>query len=448
MVFPPLRRAFFVTSTLFLSLDISMSAESQPPLWMAPPDLAAPVTLHLQPGRNAIDLQTYEPGTDFVVKFPPASKGRVTSLAIDGRSQARHLVVIGGTIETPEPGEPLSMTFGLGKASGGTFRLKAFEKDKNAPYSPPLPFNATPEQIKTTLDTLVGGPGHITSVTGPDGGPWTVTLAKDDPTVGRVTGDLTGLTGKPQWKRTTALPGNLGLICRNFRGTVFLEGLHITGPGLAEGINVMSPYDKSQHVIQSCRIEPSFNRYHNDHHHPDALQTYNGPARLIMDRVDLINRGAGQCFMAQPREGNKPIALEAIYDWHFRNVLFAAYPAPVSELGPAWPILREDDFPANTRNEMPNWLWQGDVSQPCYTYREGTNAYKKGIDSGPGWSYWKHPDSAPDWLVQDKLPPAGGFADPAKNQCGDNYISPGYEGPGPEWGPDRMAEAMKSQSPP
>jgi hypothetical protein len=264
--------------------------------------------------------------------------------------------------------------------------------------------------------------------------------------VGRITADLSGLEGKSGWTRTTNMPGSLGLICKNFRGMVFLEGLHVTGPGLAEGINVMAPYDKSQHIIQSCRIEPSFNRYHFDHHHPDALQTYNGPSRLIMDRVDLINRGDGQCLMAQPREGAKPAALEAIYDWYFRNVLFAGYKAPVSGMGPAWPILREDDFPANTKNEMPNWLWRGDVNQPCYTWREGTNEYKKGIASGPGWTYWKHPDSAPEWLLQDKLPPSGGFADPTRGECGDNYVSPGYEGPAPEWGPDRLAEARKSIS--
>lgn len=424
---------------------VSPKAADRAPLWVSPPELENPVTLTLKPGDNEIDLAGDEAGRDYVVQFPPPSEGRVTSLKIDGRSKARHIVIIGGTIEVPEPGEPLVMTFGIGGATGGTFRLKAFEKDKKAPFSAPLPFRATAEQIKETLDGLVGGPGHIAAVTGPDGGPWTVTLTKDDPAVGRITGDLSGLSGSPQWTRTTQLPGNLGLICKNFRGTVFLEGLHLSGPGLSEGINVMAPYDKSQHIIQSCRIEPSFNRYHYDHHHPDSLQTYNGPGRLIMDRVDLINRGAGQCLMAQPRESNKPVALEAIYDWHFRNVLFAGYKAPVSGMGPAWPILREDDFPVNTRNEMPNWLWRGDVSQPCYTYREGTNAYKKGIDSGPGWTYWKHPDSAPDWLIQDKLPPGGGFADPTKGQCGDNYVSPGYEGPEPEWGPDRMAEALKSQ---
>jgi hypothetical protein len=435
-----------ILALCLLVLPHAALAEPQPKLWVAPPELANPVTLQLKPGQNAIDLQPYEPGSDFVAKFPPASEGRVTGLSIDGRGKARHIVIIGGTIDTPEPAHALSMNIGIGKPTGGTFVLKAFEKDKKAPFSAPLPFDASADQVKAALDCLVGGPGHIASVTGAAGGPWTVTLTKDDPTVGRIIADLSGLTGDAKWTRTTDTPGGLGLVCKNFRGTVFLEGLHITGGGLAEGINVMAPFDKSQHVIQSCRVEPSFNRYHNDHHHPDALQTYNGPGRLIMDRVDLINRGSGQCFMAQPREGNKPVPLEAIYDWHFRNVLFAAYPAPVTGLGPAWPIIREDDYPANTKNEMSNWLWRGDVNQPCYTFREGTNAYKKGIDSGPGWTYWKHPNSAPEWLLQDKLPPSGGFADPAKNECGDNYVSPGYEGAGPEWGPDRMAEAARTTS--
>ena len=126
-------------------------------------------------------------------------------------------------------------------------------------------------------------------------------------------------------------------------------------------------------------------------------------------------------------------------------MFFGGYHAPVTRLGTAWPILREDDFPVNTKNELPNWLWHGDRRQQCYTWREGTHAYKKGIDSGPGWTYFGHPNSAPDWLLQDKLPPTGGFADPAKRECGDYYVSPGYEGPAPDWGVNRLAEVKKDK---
>lgn len=435
--------------TLRLRLILSLIAlaagaspgQQRPPLWVAPPPLSNPQVLPLEPGENTVDLAAYPAGSDFTVRFPDPARGQVTSLSIDGRSKARHLVIIGGTISAPEPAAPLSMTFGLGAATGGTFRLKAFEKDKKALFSAPLPHGATAVQVKDALDALVGGPGHIASVTGQPGGPWTVTLTKDDPTVGRITGDLSGLKGASKWTRTTAMPGQLGLICKNFRGTVFLEGLHITGPGLREGLNIMSPYGTSQHVVQSCRIEPSFNRYHNDHHHPDALQAFNGPARLVMDRVDLIARGDGQCFMAQPRETRTPVPLEALYDWHLRNVFFGAYLSPVTRLGPAWPILREDDYPKNTQNALTNWLWQGDVKLPCHTFREGTPPYKKGIASGPGWCYMGHPASAPQWLLQDVPPPAGGFADPAKRACGDGYVSPGYEPASPPWGLDRLVEA-------
>ncbi len=429
---------------LIAGLAVAGLASARPPLWVAPPELEQPVIIQLVPGENHIDLQKDEPGRDYLVKFPPPGKGRVTSLMLDGRSKARHVVLIGGTIEAPEPGEPLTMKFGFGAATGGTFRLKAFEKDKQAAFSPPLPFNATAEQIKQALEALVGGPGHIAAVTGAAGGPWMVELTRNDPTLGRITADLTGLQGQPQWTRTTQYPGRLGLMCKNFRGTVFIEGLHLTGPGLAEGLDIMAPFAQSQHVIQSCRIEPSFNRYHYDHHHPDALQAFNGPARLILDRVDLRTRGNGQCLMAQPRETAKPVPLAALYDWHFRNVFFGGYLAPVTRLGPAWPILREDDYPANTKNELTNWLWRGDRRQPCYTWREGTRDFKKGIASGPGWAYLGHPHSAPDWLLQDQWPPSGGFADPAKGECGDHYVSPGYEGPAPDWGPDRLREAARA----
>ncbi|CAN5496701.1 hypothetical protein BH09VER1_BH09VER1_42950 [soil metagenome] len=448
----PAPRSFRVLSSLvfFLTVVFGLTARAakpdRPRLWVSPPDLSNPATIELHPGENLIDLQNDAPGRDYVVKFPSPKSGHVTRLQIDGRSRARNIVIIGGTIEVPEPAEPLSMRFGIGTPTGGTWRIKAFEKDKTAPFSPPLPFDASSALIRDALDNLVGGPGHIASVTGEKGGPWTVTLTRDDPTVGRITADLSGLTGSAVWTRTTEMPGSLGLICKNFKGTVFLEGLYITGAGLGEGINVMAPFDKSQHIIQSCRVEPSYDRYHNDHHHPDALQVYNGPARLIMDRVDLITRGSGQCLMAQPREGNKPVALEALYDWYMRNVFFGGYLAPVSGLGPAWPIIREDDYPRNTINELPSWLWQGDDKQPCYTFREGTSDYKKGIASGPGWMYWKHPNSAPSWLHQNELPPGGGFADPSRGECGDDYVSPGYEGPAPNWGSERLAEAEKSKT--
>ena len=438
------RRAAGALSLLVVTVVAAQTAPAKrSPLWAAPPELAGPVIIQLQPGENHVDLQKDEPGRDYLVRFPPAGSGRVSGVEIDGRSKARHLVMIGGTIDVPEPAAPLVMTFGIGVVTGGTFRLKAFEKDKKAAFSPPLPFNATAAQVKEALDARVGGAGHIAAVTGEAGGPWAVELVKNDPVVGRITADLSGLQGQAKWTRATRFPGRMGLSCKNFRGTVFIEGVHITGPGLAEGLDIMSPYGRSQHVIQSCRIEPSFCRYHYDHHHPDALQAFNGPARLILDRVDLLTRGNGQCLMAQPRETVKPAPLEALYDWHFRRVFFGGYLAPVTGLGPAWPILREDDYPSNTRNELARWLWRGDAARPCYTWREGTRDFKKGIASGPGWMYLGHPDSAPEWLRQDSLPPEGGFADPARGECGDGYQSPGYEGPGPEWGPDRLAEAAR-----
>lgn len=79
-----------------------------------------------------------------------------------------------------------------GMITGGSFTI-GFRNQNTAPITP----DATPETLRSALETLPGfQPGDITVTTGPTGsGSWTVLITKPTPVGARLTADATGLTG-------------------------------------------------------------------------------------------------------------------------------------------------------------------------------------------------------------------------------------------------------------
>lgn len=67
------------------------------------------------------------------------------------------------------------------------------------------------------------------------------------------------------------------------RGSVHLEGVHITGEGLREGINIDQRYGASVTVENVLVDKVSGNQRG---HHADVLQTWSGPGRLRVDRLE------------------------------------------------------------------------------------------------------------------------------------------------------------------
>jgi hypothetical protein len=75
-----------------------------------------------------------------------------------------------------------------------------------------------------------------------------------------------------------------GLLLVNQRGIVHVEGLQIDGPGLSEGIQLGQPYGSTVHLenifIGHVRARDTDGFTDN---HPDLLQTWAGPKRLLID---------------------------------------------------------------------------------------------------------------------------------------------------------------------
>ncbi len=67
------------------------------------------------------------------------------------------------------------------------------------------------------------------------------------------------------------------------RGSVHLEGVHVTGAGMREGINLDQRYGASV-TIENVLVDPVSGNQSG--HHADVLQTWAGPGRLRIDRLE------------------------------------------------------------------------------------------------------------------------------------------------------------------
>lgn len=402
-------------------------------LTWAPALLSSPQTISLDGTARATNLDL---NTDYIIELPDTPITTMSGgLDING---GRNVTLIGGEINlglqfdagtaVSPTGFP-SMTRGFTGATGGTFRVKA---SNAGAWSAPLSYTATAADVLAALEGLAGA-GSVHSVTGSGtGGPWTITPALYDPRIGRIGLDLAGLTGTVTLTQTNAnWNSQLGMLVRNWTGVMHLEGLYLRGLGLAEGINVATPHPDAVLQVQNCRIEPEFYRYHSDHHHPDAIQCFNGPASLRVDKSDLICRSEGQAVIGQPREQAWPGVLQALRDWRFRRTLFATYPDPYTGRSPSGlPLLREDDYPTNGQQQLGAWRW---IMEDCYADAPSRVGHPDAA-FGEFWYYDGSPP--PPGLTTGALPLGGSFTTGAG--AGIGYVSPGYADVAPPRGIDRL----------
>jgi len=78
---------------------------------------------------------------------------------------------------------------------------------------------------------------------------------------------------------TSSTHAGRGLYIHGQTGTVHVEGLHLTGPGLEDGINIDAP--KAVVQLQNIRVDLAHGSY--SAHHADVLQVWNGPKELRID---------------------------------------------------------------------------------------------------------------------------------------------------------------------
>jgi hypothetical protein len=123
---------------------------------------------------------------------------------------------------------------------------------------------------------------------------------------------------------STELKPRRGLLLVNQRGILHVEGLRIDGPGLSEGIQMGEPYGATVH-LENIYIAHVRARDRSDFtdNHPDLVQTWAGPKRLLIDGLtgttDLggltLEPTSALCYSG----GCRPSTVKH-RTWDFRNV--------------------------------------------------------------------------------------------------------------------------------
>jgi hypothetical protein len=99
---------------------------------------------------------------------------------------------------------------------------------------------------------------------------------------------------------TGAKPGTTGrgLYLLNQTGTIHVEGVRFSGPGLTEGIDLGESLGATVQ-LENIRVDEVF--YPKTlRTHPDVIQTWAGPTRLRVDRLTATTQYQG--FFLQPRQ--------------------------------------------------------------------------------------------------------------------------------------------------
>lgn len=366
-----------------------------------PPQLSSPTTLEI----GTCGVYSLASGKDYILKL---SQQR----ALDGWdgitvSGGNNVVIIGGEINMPKrwsssrpalptgfPGATISLT---GTVTGGTFTLTHREET-----TAPITYNATGPEIQAALETLANiTPGDCT-VTGGAGGPWSYLPAFPRPEIGILSASSSLIGGvvslsRASWTNMRALD------LYNQTGTIHIEGLWIHGAGCAEGVNFHSPLGSINTAvqIQNCLIDIEADDFYRDHHHPDALQIYDGPQVVRTDRATL--RCKVQAMLGQPNNANhypNPAT------WEFRRTEFN-----VIGNKPNYSIIKDHSA---TRYPIPSsWQWN---FTDCFTYGDNLNTAQYYNSS--------YNDPQPSGLTYG--PPPSQIVDPARGDCGRGYVSPGY----------------------
>jgi hypothetical protein len=187
-----------------------------------------------------------------------------------------------------------------------------------------------------------------------------------------------------------------GLYLKGQTGTVHIEGLHIGGANLSEGIN-LDQREGAIVQIQNVRIEKVHGSFSG--HHADLLQTWAGPAELRIDR--LTGSTDYQGFFLLPNQHFKGAPPRR---WDLRHINISGSDKSAyllwRQIKPAYPVRVRDVWvrPNPKKQERDQFLWPKPSS---------------------GDRSWQD--------VQVGLPPGGDFV-PA-GVAGISYSSPGYQTP-------------------
>ena len=202
--------------------------------------------------------------------------------------------------------------------------------------------------------------------------------------------------------------------------TVHVEGLWIAGQYTFEGFNIDSQSEPGLTVqLQNIRIDQVNTLLPGDGSHQggDAMQNWNGPYRLHIDRFTVANAGYQGFFLQQKAFGTGPIDTYRIKNV---NINGSAYVSP-SMSGHTNPQLGN--------NTSAYLVWHSNPSTVPIVV-ENLYLQKNPSKSWPNGVIWPQ-DSNATWGAIEGAPPGGDFVPSSTWVGGTAYTSPGYIGENP-----------------
>lgn len=188
-----------------------------------------------------------------------------------------------------------------------------------------------------------------------------------------------------------------GLYLKDQTGTVHVEGLHITGSDLGEGIN-LDQREGATVQLQNIRVDTVHGE--RDGHHADIIQTWAGPSVLRVDRLTGSTTYQGFFLLAKQFIDDTPEG----FDLRHVNIVGG------EDVG--YMLWRDGED------------WPIDVQDVWVAPDEGD---ERAQDEDAESLTWAKGDGSDTWEdVQVGLPPGGDFV-PA-DRVGVDYVSPGYAG--------------------
>jgi len=192
-----------------------------------------------------------------------------------------------------------------------------------------------------------------------------------------------------------------GLYLKDIAGTVHVEGLHIAGADLAEGINIDVRRPGAIFQLQNLRVECVHGSFKSNH--ADVVQTWGGPDILRIDK--LTGHSGYQGLFLCPDDVPQDF-VPTLFDVRRVNLIGNQQSAYLYWRGKA-----------DTRGGKLDWGWH--VEELWAQPREQAAGQRDMFL----WPKPSHGDTS--WaIVQEGVPPGGDFV-PA-GVAGVGYVSPGY----------------------
>jgi len=193
-----------------------------------------------------------------------------------------------------------------------------------------------------------------------------------------------------------------GLYLKDIAGTVHIEGLHITGADLAEGINIDVRRPGAIVQLQNIRVECVHGSFKTNH--ADVVQTWAGPDFLRIDKLTGLSgyQGLFLCPDDVPQD-----FVPTLFDVRRVNLIGNEQSAYLFWRGKA-----------DTRGGQLDWGWH--VEDLWAQPREQAAGQRDMF-------LWPKPSKGDgSWtVVQEGVPPDGDFV--PQGLAGVGYVSPGYQ---------------------